>query len=91
MRPIDADSMIKRLQEWNTEDAMDKALYNFCLCRILEQPTIEMKQMEWIDDGCITKCSNCGEPREFPHWSYCPNCGLRMKNMNKLIKIIREV
>ena len=39
MRLIDAEEMIKRLQEWNTKDAMDTALFNFALHRILEQPT----------------------------------------------------
>jgi len=39
MRLIDAEEMIKRLQEWNTKDAMDTALFNFTLHRILEQPT----------------------------------------------------
>ena len=39
MRLIDADEMIKRLQEWNTKDDMDTALFNFALHRILEQPT----------------------------------------------------
>ena len=38
-RLIDADEMIKRLQEWNTKDAMDTDLFNFALHRILEQPT----------------------------------------------------
>lgn len=53
MRLIDADEMIKRLQEWNTDDAMDKALYNFTMHRILEQPTIEpeRKTGKWIDKG----------------------------------------
>ena len=39
MRLIDAEEMIKRLQEWNTKDAMDTAFFNFALHRILEQPT----------------------------------------------------
>ena len=38
-RLIDADSMVKRLQEWNRNDDMDKALYNFAFNRIMEQPT----------------------------------------------------
>ncbi len=38
-RLIDADEMIKRLQEWNTQDNMERALYGFALRRILEQPT----------------------------------------------------
>ena len=41
MRLIDADAMLVRLEEWNTSDSTDKALYNFTLHRILEQPTIE--------------------------------------------------
>lgn len=40
MRLIDADAMLKRLEEWNTSDKMDKALYNFTLGRIREQPTV---------------------------------------------------
>ena len=39
-RLVDADEMLKRLQAWNTSDRMDKALYNFALVRIMEQPTI---------------------------------------------------
>ena len=40
MRLIDADAMIDRLKEWGTKDKTDKALYNFTLNRINEQPTI---------------------------------------------------
>lgn len=52
MRAIDADAMLTRLEEWNTSDSTDKALYNFTLHRILEQPTIEpqRKKGRWIDD-----------------------------------------
>ena len=52
MRAIDADAMLVRLEEWNTSDSTDKALYNFTLNRILEQPTIELqcKKGRWIDD-----------------------------------------
>lgn len=39
MRAIDADAMLARLEEWNTSDSTDKALYNFTLHRILEQPS----------------------------------------------------
>lgn len=38
----------------------------------------EPKTGEWIDDGCVEKCNQCGEKREFPHWNFCPNCGARM-------------
>lgn len=39
----------------------------------------ERKIGHWIIDGCIEMCDQCGEPRDFPHWKYCPNCGARMK------------
>lgn len=62
MRAIDADAMLVRLEEWNTSDSTDKALYNFTLNRIQEQPTIEPEQKtgKWIpcserlpeEDGC---------------------------------------
>lgn len=47
MRPIDADAMIDRLKEWDTKDKTDKALYNFTLNRINEQPTIQ-PEPHWI-------------------------------------------
>ena len=47
MRLIDADEMLKRLEEWNTDDGMDRALYNFALHRIIEQPTVT-PEPQWI-------------------------------------------
>lgn len=78
MRAIDGDAMLARLEEWNTSDSTDKALYNFTLQRILEQPTIEpeRKKGKWIED----RCSECGcyvyhgDVRNF-----CPDCGADMR------------
>ena len=53
MRAIDADAMIDRLKEWDTKDKTDKALYNFTLNRINEQPTIQPE---------IVRCKDC------KHW-----------------------
>ena len=50
MRLIDADAMLARLEEWNTSDSTDKALYNFTLNRILEQPTMPSAQPERLTD-----------------------------------------
>lgn len=47
MRLIDASEMVKRLEEWNTADPMDKALYNFAMSRINEQPTVQ-PEPKWI-------------------------------------------
>ena len=53
------------------EDIFYDAIPDWC-------PLDEPKTGEWIDDGCIEKCSQCGERREFPHWDFCPNCGAKM-------------
>ena len=38
-RLIDAKRLIKSLEDWNRNDDMDKALYNFAMNRVIEQPT----------------------------------------------------
>ena len=50
MRLIDADKMLKRIESWNTSDAMDKALYNFTLNRIIEQPTVDAVPVSFIEE-----------------------------------------
>lgn len=58
MRLVDADAMMERLKAWDTNDGMDKALYNFALDRVLEAPTVaperkperkKMSNKEWVD------------------------------------------
>ena len=67
MRAIDADAMLARLEEWNTSDPTDKALYNFTLNRILEQPTIE--QQRKTDEWC-TDCKEYDQERHCcPRWN----------------------
>lgn len=46
-RLIDADAMIDRLKQWDTKDKIDKALYNFTLNRVNEQPTVQ-SEPHWI-------------------------------------------
>lgn len=68
MRTINADEMVKRLEEWNTADPMDKALYNFAMSRINEQPTVQTEP-QWIQcsetvdipDHEILACDKYGE------------------------------
>lgn len=40
MRLIDADKVLERLEKWNTSDETDRALYNFAIKRIFEQPVV---------------------------------------------------
>lgn len=90
MRLIDADAMLARLEEWNTSDSTDKALYNFTLHRILEQPTIEpqRKKGKWVGyDGdwlkTMCKCSECGamiDINEKYRNFFCYHCGARMED-----------
>ena len=89
MRPIDADAMIDRLKEWDTKDKTDKALFNFTLNRINEQPTIHpVPHGHWIHDGLDIPhgvdwmhCSECGKRDKYcpaTMTNYCPNCGAKM-------------
>lgn len=61
MRLIDADAMIERLKAWDTNDATDKALYNFALNRVLEAPPVEPE---------IIRCKDCKFGNTFPTESY---------------------
>ena len=41
---ISRKAMLERLEQWNTSDDTDKALYNFAKNRAIEQPTVD----RWI-------------------------------------------
>lgn len=83
---------MNRLKEWDTKDKTEKALYNFTLNRINEQPTIQpVRHGHWetIDgwDGDeLYRCSECGDmfvlidgtPKDNNYW-FCPNCGADMR------------
>ena len=85
MRLIDADALIERLKAWDTNDATDKALYNFALNRVLEAPTVEpqRKKGKWEWNGFNIQCSECGAMPDFdstiPLYSFCPSCGAEME------------
>ena len=40
------------------------------------------KQSEgvWVEGKVLEKCSICGK-KGFPDWSFCPNCGAKMKGV----------
>lgn len=70
VRLIDADKMLKRIESWNTSDAMDKALYNFTLNRIIEQPT--------VDAVPVIRCKDCTYYRG--DHEYCVNDMFAIEN-----------
>lgn len=92
MRLIDAEEMIKRLQEWNTKDAMDTALFNFALHRILEQPTAydvdevvaQLEKKIQTHEYCIEYKKKNGTPaEEFQH-------RMAVEVLNDAIEIVRR-
>ena len=92
MRLIDAEEMIKRLQEWNTKDAMDTALFNFALHRILEQLTAydvdevvaQLEKKIQTHEYCIEYEKKNGTPaEEFQH-------RMAVEVLNDAIEIVRR-
>lgn len=87
MRLIDADELIKELHRRYEEPEdlhYDEDWYaGIITAEVLVDgmPTIEAerKKGKWVDDGCDTRCGECGEKQEFPHWQFCPNCGTDMR------------
>ena len=49
----------------------DKVILDMAISELSE----EDNTMRWVTDGCIEKCSACGEEKRFPHWTTCPACG----------------
>lgn len=88
-RLIEADEYEKRIKPYDTEDVMDKALYNFAHTKLLSTPTARPKG-KWIEHEewfmCFCECSVCGAAfpliDETPAdnlYNYCPNCGSEME------------
>ena len=78
MRAIDAEEMLNRLEEWNTDDPTDKALYNFAWNRIIEQPTIELR-CEDCENFSKTRLLICeyGKQDEVGRW-FCWGLGCQI-------------
>ena len=74
---IEKERALQLLEEKASDDEV------FFAARAIEaEPPADVKPVvrgEWIEDGCITQCSECGEPKRFPHWTVCPNCGAEMR------------
>lgn len=80
MRLIDADEYEKRIKPYDTEDVMDKALYNFAHGKLIETSTAEPRKGKWVrhntyhgDDtsGFVDpdwRCSECGRQAIVNDW-----------------------
>lgn len=81
---IDANALVKRLKQWDTNDPKDKALYNFAMNRIIEQPIVDavpVVHAKWIaQNDALTRfmCSNCKSENHEGFETYCPKCGAKM-------------
>lgn len=94
-RYIDTDEFEKRIKPYDTDDHMDKALYNFAHNKMMDTPTadvVERKVGKWIDDKGLYMCSCCKHlwaelwwtaycpmDRMYKTMPFCPNCGARME------------
>lgn len=72
MRLIDADEFEKRIKPYDTEDDMDKALYNFAHYHLITTPSA---QPEIISTPSYT--ASVGEPMEYAPIVRCKDCTKR--------------
>lgn len=73
---ISRQAAIDALIEWYGCEPSDLDYFK----EIVEKlPSADRPQGKWIDIGGYEVCKNCHEVKRFPHWTFCPNCGCRMK------------
>jgi hypothetical protein len=85
--PIYYKGAIKEIIETIQMDTVPKDFHDKTCEAMAKRHTEEIQRLmrlmpkrgEWVEDGGIEKCNQCGERKEFPHWNCCPNCGARMK------------
>lgn len=85
-RYIDANEFEKRIKPYDTDDIIDRALYNFAHNKMMEAPTADVRENvhgKWLytDDLYETPfCSVCKwESLDYLEFNYCPNCGADMR------------
>ena len=84
-RLIDADEYEKRIKPYDTEDIMDKALYNFAHTKLLSTPTARPKGKWILYEGYkgakwfLRECPFCHSKGWTIDMSFCPDCGAEME------------
>ena len=82
---ISRKEFLKRIEPYNTEDKMGKALYNFAYNRMMDCSSSEpeRKPGKWIENGIIRQCNMCralySKGQRCGAYHYCPNCGAKME------------
>lgn len=83
-RYIDTDDFNKRIKPYDTDDIIDRALYNFAYEKMMNTPTADVRENvhgEWVERKVIedgkaieewqsAKCSVCGKYHTTPYMYY---------------------
>lgn len=82
---INRDEILKYLDECKGEPS--ELCYTYALYRSVEHivrdipaaDVAEVKRGEWVDGTTGYTCSVCHEQEPTKRFTYCPNCGAKMK------------
>ena len=94
-RLIDANALIPEIKRyfcdylWAGKGEItkeDKIIINYHrnTVKIIEEaPTVEIPRGEWINEGQLHGCSNCGRYSKEYNKPFCCHCGADMRGVNK--------
>ena len=90
---ISREEFERRIKPYDTDDPMDKALYNFAHNKMTDCPSAELERKRgyWTNHGDCWECGVCHEvisEEHFPTtkylapiYNFCPICGADMKGV----------
>lgn len=83
---ISREEFERRIKPYDTQDPMDKALYNFAHNILISCPSVQPEEYtgHWvrISPAKIYECSECGQTvmtDDIECYRYCHGCGAEMK------------